>query len=153
MSEITPQTVRALCCECGNLRTVSAKYSPPRDDNRATEFGDPRLWRWTGTVKCSVCKTRTRHAIIRDNCPEYRDAAEDADHQSIVLSLATWRLVHERRKLAEFSDEELLKIARRRVYELTDNVMKTVPLGDLTMEDCHTVLEAFKQIADNHGLS
>jgi hypothetical protein len=32
--------VRALCCECGNLRTVSANYSPPRDENRTTDASD-----------------------------------------------------------------------------------------------------------------
>jgi len=30
--------------------------------------------------------------------------------------------------------------------------MKTVPLGDLTMEDCSMLLEAFNQIAYNQGL-
>ena len=85
----------------------------------------------------------TRHAILRDDCPEHRDAAEDDDHGVAVQP---------KRHLAETSDEELLKIARHRVYELTNNVMKTIPLGDLTMEDCYTVLEAFKQIADNYGL-
>jgi hypothetical protein len=49
-------------------------------------------------------------------------------------------------------NEELLKFARRRVYQLTDNVMKTVSLGDLTMRECYVVLDAFEQIADNHGL-
>jgi hypothetical protein len=43
MQEIT--RVRALCCQCGNLRTVSAKYSPRNDDNRSGECdGDPRSW-------------------------------------------------------------------------------------------------------------
>jgi hypothetical protein len=75
MEEITH--VRALCCECGNLRTVSAKYRPRNDDNRSGECDDdPRGWRVTGTFKCSVCGTATRHAQLRDACGEYRDHAE-----------------------------------------------------------------------------
>jgi hypothetical protein len=135
--------VRALCCECGNLRTVSANYSPHRDDNRASEVGDPRLWRMTGTLKCSVCKAMTRHAQLRDDCPEYRDAAEERECR---------RIAGQGRQLQELSNEELLKFARRRVYRLTDNVMKTVSLRDLTMRECYVVLDAFEQIADNHGL-
>ena len=88
-----------------------------------------------------MCKTRTRHAILRDDCPEYRDRAEEDDRQSTS---------QRQRALAEASDEELTKLARHLVYEVTDRVMKTVPLGDLTMKECYVVLEAFKQIADNH---
>ena len=75
---MTTPEVRALCCECGNLRTVSANYRPPRDENRTTDAsGEPHGWRMTGTVKCRVCKTRTRHAILRDDdSPENRDFAE-----------------------------------------------------------------------------
>jgi hypothetical protein len=97
----------------------------------------------TGTVKCRVCKTRTRHAILRDDCPEYRDKAEEDDHGSTFQRPRT---------LAEASDEELTKLARHLVYEVTDRVMKPVPLGDLTMQECYVVLDAFKQIADNHDL-
>jgi hypothetical protein len=42
MQEIT--RVRALCCECGNLRTVAANYSPPWDANRTGE-GFPAMAR------------------------------------------------------------------------------------------------------------
>jgi hypothetical protein len=136
--------VRALCCECGNLRTVSANHSPPRDENRTADARDePRGWRMTGTLKCRVCRTRTRHALLRDDTPDYRDSAEERDRR---------RSTGQGRQLQELSNEELLKVARRGVYELTDNVMKTVPLEELTMEDCYVVLKAFDQIADNHGL-
>lgn len=30
--------LRALCCECGNLRTVAASYRGPWDDNRTSEL-------------------------------------------------------------------------------------------------------------------
>jgi hypothetical protein len=85
----------------------------------------------------------TRHAQLRDDCPEYRDAAEERECR---------RIAGQGRQLQELSNEELLKFARRRVYQLTDNVMKTVSLGDLTMRECYVVLDAFEQIADNHGL-
>lgn len=58
----------ALCCECGNLRNVSSNFFFPQDDeNRASEcdFGDPRGWRCTGTLKCDQCRRPTRHAVIR----------------------------------------------------------------------------------------
>jgi hypothetical protein len=82
MPEITRTTTRALCCECGNLRTVAAGYNPPLDDNRTCEerFGDHRGWRFTCTLKCSVCMTKTRHAILRDGS-EYRDYAEEWDYE------------------------------------------------------------------------
>jgi hypothetical protein len=69
--------VNALCCECGNLRTVSAAYCFRRGDpNRSTDgFGDhPRGWRYTGTLLCSTCGRRTRHAVLRSD--QYRDSAE-----------------------------------------------------------------------------
>jgi len=69
-------TVRALCCECGNLRTVSNKYRRC-DGNYSSDAGvDPRGWHMTGTLKCSACKSATTHAILRDDCPENRDFAE-----------------------------------------------------------------------------
>lgn len=75
MQEIT--RVRALCCECGNLRTVSANHRSRKDDNRSGECDDdPRGWRVTGTLKCSECGGATRHALLRDACGEYRDVAE-----------------------------------------------------------------------------
>jgi hypothetical protein len=74
--------IRALCCECGNLRTASAGYGCRNDDNRT--FDDnrhPLAWRCTGTLKCSACKTATRHAVLRDSCePRFRDIAETRMH-------------------------------------------------------------------------
>ena len=77
MSNTTPERVRALCCECGNIRTVAAHYSGPRDGNRAIEC-DPHHregWRLTATLKCSACKAKTRHALLRDG-DDSRDYAE-----------------------------------------------------------------------------
>jgi hypothetical protein len=82
MKKVTRPPTRALCCECGNLRTVGADYWPPKDGNRTREegFGDHRGWRWTGTLKCSVCMIKTRHALLRDGS-EYRDSAEKWDYE------------------------------------------------------------------------
>lgn len=73
----------ALCCECGNLRTVSTDYHFGIDDeNRGNGlFMDPRGWIETGTLKCSHCGTRTRHALL--NKEGKRDYAED--YQRYVL--------------------------------------------------------------------
>lgn len=76
--------IRALCCQCGNLRTASYGYS--RNDNNYT--GDdnrhPQGWRCTQTLKCSACKTATRHAVLRDSCePRFRDIAETRMHLEV----------------------------------------------------------------------
>jgi hypothetical protein len=81
---VTPRsesTRRALCCECGNLRTVSARYAVPQDANRAFDDDDHdhpgRLWRMTGTLRCNACESLTRHALLRDDVPRCRDFAEN----------------------------------------------------------------------------
>jgi len=78
LSEQRRQPVRALCCECGNLRTVAASYrrggdqNHSRDDNQHSDG-----WRMTDTLRCAACKASTRHAILRDNVePKHRDGAE-----------------------------------------------------------------------------
>jgi hypothetical protein len=79
MSETT--RIRALCCECGNLRTVATNYNPPCDANRIDECEpNERGWRLTCTLKCSICATKTRHALLRDY-DDYRDFAELSEHQ------------------------------------------------------------------------
>jgi hypothetical protein len=73
----TMTAVRALCCECGNLRTVSAKHGRRLDaNNSADDSRDSRGWRMTGTLKCSPCGAHTRHAYLREDHPECRDHAE-----------------------------------------------------------------------------
>jgi hypothetical protein len=89
MSEIT--RVRALCCECGNLRTVSANHRSRNDDNRSGEcVDDPRGWRCTGTLRCSECGSKTRHALLRDACGQFRDFAElgKLERQRAILKRA-----------------------------------------------------------------
>lgn len=76
--EAAPTRARALCCECGALRTVSSNFSFPRSDvDRVVEaaFDDPRGWRCTGTLKCDHCGRPTRHALLRDDLR--RDYAEE----------------------------------------------------------------------------
>lgn len=77
----TPAThLQALCCECGNLRTVSGNYSfrvsdPNRSDG-GEAFGDQRGWRATGTLLCTNCGKPTRHAVLRGEDDRFRDYAE-----------------------------------------------------------------------------
>lgn len=46
--------VRALCCHCGNLRTVSAHHHHRLDENLTQDAGpnQPNGWRMTCTLKC-----------------------------------------------------------------------------------------------------
>lgn len=63
--------VRALCCECGSLRTVSARYTYARTSDPTTRVADDgrdsRGWRALITLKCQHCKELTFHAQIRDD--------------------------------------------------------------------------------------
>lgn len=73
---------QALCCECGNLRTFGRNYYPPRDENSGGGlFTDPRGWFDTGTLKCSHCGVRTRHALLAEE--HLSDLAER--YQAYVL--------------------------------------------------------------------
>lgn len=78
MPNTTPPKVRALCCECGNMRTVSSRYSAPHDANRTQDDNlHPQGWRCTMTLKCPICRRPARHAVLRDDdAPEFRDIAE-----------------------------------------------------------------------------
>lgn len=60
-----PAQVKALCCQCGNLRTVSEDYSRYQDPNNAhSPQGRKEGWRKTESLKCDECGQRTRHAIL-----------------------------------------------------------------------------------------
>ncbi|CAN3128587.1 hypothetical protein ACNUDN_11745 [Mycobacterium sp. smrl_JER01] len=82
---------QALCCECGNLRTFSANHHFALADENAPHsaghFSDPRGWRRTGTLKCSECGRRTRHAVLREADARFRDYDEQI--QAYVLG-ADW---------------------------------------------------------------
>jgi hypothetical protein len=66
---------RALCCQCGQLRTVSARFVR-RDANLTYEVpAEKGGWRMTITLKCGHCGRLTRHAKLRDGDP-YRDWME-----------------------------------------------------------------------------
>jgi hypothetical protein len=91
MQEVT--RIRALCCECGNVRSAAENYRGPRDANRSDETSDreQRGWRCTLTLKCSVCGTKTRHALLRSDDDEHRDFAElqeDERHAAIRRDVA-----------------------------------------------------------------
>lgn len=73
----TPIEQTALCCECGHARTVKNTYwFSYKDENRSCDTMDhPLGWRVTGTLKCSNCGTKTRHALLRED-DKYRDNME-----------------------------------------------------------------------------
>jgi hypothetical protein len=76
-------SVRALCCECGNLRRVNARYRRYDDNLSYDDNLHPLGWRCTITLKCWICRGPARHAILRDDVsdrPEFRDIAETRMH-------------------------------------------------------------------------
>jgi hypothetical protein len=75
MPKTTPPTMRALCCECGQLRTVANMGEIEWDDNLTDDGGDPRGWRMTATLECGVCGRWTRHAFLLPD----DDAQDDAE--------------------------------------------------------------------------
>lgn len=101
----TPGRNRALCCVCGTLRTVSARYSPRLDENHTFDDGDRdqpgRFWRMTCTLKCATCGHSARHALLRDDvAPAYRDGAEARQQRPerlVVQSAPGYRVTREKR--------------------------------------------------------
>jgi hypothetical protein len=85
-----PTLTRALCCDCGQLRTVKRRYRLGRfvpelgsgylmsPQGRSTyPFAQP--WdRFVGDLKCSHCRATTRHAVVRDG-DDYADHAEERE--------------------------------------------------------------------------
>lgn len=84
----------ALCCLCGNVRTVSTGYyaGTSRVSQAEAVWSEERLaeiqsrghlleqevgWRCLTILKCDNCGERTRHARIRDD--EGRNMAEETD--------------------------------------------------------------------------
>lgn len=69
-----PGRCRALCCECGEVRTFSMSYA---GGNRIGEsrYADERC---TIDLKCAACARRTKHAYLLDNLP-MPDFAETRD--------------------------------------------------------------------------
>ncbi|WP_324666437.1 putative PhiRv2 prophage protease [Mycobacterium canetti] len=93
----TTDRVRALCCQCGTTRTFSPRYSFPWDANYSRDAGpdrEPHGWRMTGTLKCSTCRARTRHAVLRDDQPGHRDHAETVDREQSVVAHALAAIDH-----------------------------------------------------------
>lgn len=80
----TPR-VNALCCICGELRTVSEHYWTKRDDPNAghSPLAKENGWRSTKTLKCAACGEPTRHAVLRRADCAHRDS--DEAQQRIAL--------------------------------------------------------------------
>lgn len=77
---------QALCCECGQLRTVSERYysgTAETDPNRGGGlFTDERGWFDTKSLKCEHCGHKTRHALL---APEKRMPEFVEQYQNYVL--------------------------------------------------------------------
>ncbi len=83
---------RALCCDCGQVRTVKRSYRPRRftADLGSGYLASPRgretypfaqeCERMVGDLKCVACETTTRHAILRDGDGAAADYAEQKDY-------------------------------------------------------------------------
>jgi hypothetical protein len=70
--------VDALCCVCGERRTVSSDHARREDPNYSYDSinSHPSGWRSTQTLKCGECGEHTRHAVLttlRDDRWRYRD--------------------------------------------------------------------------------
>lgn len=75
-------TTRALCNECGNIRTISRRYRGGKYVGEPGPSQDDPWWgntRMMQTLKCSACGRPTRHARLRDN-DEHADIIELANH-------------------------------------------------------------------------
>lgn len=83
--------VRALCCVCGTLRTMSLNGGRRTGDAYAVESSDVRE-RCLASRKCATCKAVTSHAYLRDG-DEYRDHAEAADRARQTLNSEVERLL------------------------------------------------------------
>lgn len=76
--------VNALCCVCGNLRTVSSDFSRYQGpDNAHSPQGMAEGWRKTESLKCDACGERTRHALLQPADGRFRD--RDEQQQLIAL--------------------------------------------------------------------
>ncbi len=89
------RTLEALCCGCGQLRTVRANdmgrggsIEAAYDDRarlaRAQEHGYRHAelelyWRWLRTLKCSACREWTWHALVFDDSTRNWDVDELTD--------------------------------------------------------------------------
>lgn len=75
---------QALCCDCGNVRTVSGNYHRSNDPNYGYgEQARAKGWRHTQTLKCDVCQERTRHAMLRPT--HVGDPDHDEKQQLYIL--------------------------------------------------------------------
>lgn len=54
---------RALCCDCGEVRTVAQFYRGKKPVHATSEVGAPR---WCAWLRCAHCRAVTLHAVIAD---------------------------------------------------------------------------------------
>lgn len=78
MTAVHPRTT-ALCCQCGQIRTVSSGYYGRRRTDPFAEFNTSDSSRSVVTLRCEHCRAQVSHAVLRVD-PE-RDYAEESERQ------------------------------------------------------------------------
>lgn len=73
---------RALCCECGELRTVAQGY---RGSRPGSDAGEP-AGAWCTWLRCGNCRASTRHALIVDYMADTwrRDGCDRERHDRVA---------------------------------------------------------------------
>lgn len=104
------EQLKALCCECGNIRMTTDFDS--RGDNTdpewtVTHVGQEYVRRCIVWRRCTVCGARTKHAYIR-NDPD-RNEAEVADHlNALPAQLEVFEILNELRARPNVSVFEVI---------------------------------------------
>ncbi len=69
---------RALCCDCGEVRTVAQFYRGKTPAHARTRQGG--VHPWCAWLRCAHCRTVTLHAVIAD-CPPQQWGSEGCDRE------------------------------------------------------------------------
>lgn len=153
MQEIT--RLRALCCVCGNLRTVAANYSPPRDANRTDEADlHRRGWRCTQTLKCPVCEAKTCHALLRSDDDPDRDIAEEREVLVISKTLGAMGIKVPAEALVGLSDDDLEYAdadLRTEAASRIKSIMTAMAPEELTLDECADLLSLLNSFVNRRG--
>lgn len=119
---------RALCCVCGELRTVAPSYGGKKPSE--AEDPDPTAAPWCRWLKCSACRIVTLHAVIADAVTDgsHRDGCP-MERQNRLLDRCRRRI---ERRLTAFAAEGIT--VRRRTQpedmEVEDAALEIVEYGD-----------------------
>jgi hypothetical protein len=101
--------MRALCCECGQVRRFNIASATERDwmvgdlsrnDEWLRSLGAEAYWRMLRKLQCANCGTMTMHALIRD----FEECADCAEREDREEAEAKWKeLIAEQEKNARLA--------------------------------------------------